>query len=113
MTDKKKLANMLPDEPAKPVLRRGRGLAFSTDTPATQQEETETGRNVETEKSTDEEGEKGRKETAPKVERTKPGYEIRTDLLKAVRRLAVDEDRFNYEIIEEALEEYLRKKGRL
>ena len=107
MTNKKKLGALLPDEPPRPVIRRGQGVRLSTDAPA-QQEEIEKPINVEAEKSTEVEIEKRRK-----VERTKPGYEIRTDLLRAVKRLAVDENRFNYEIIEEALEEYLTKKGRL
>ncbi len=113
MSTKKKLGDMLPDEPAKPVIRRGQGIRFSTD--STPEEEIEKSRNVETDNSTDAEMEKsikpGRK--AQGVERVKPGYEVRKDLLLAVKRLALDEDRFNYEIVEDALEAYLRSKGRL
>ena len=115
MTNKKKLGALLPDEPPRPVIRRGQGVRLSTDAPA-QQEEIEKQTNVEAEKSANVEAEKSTEveiEKRRKVERTKPGYEIRTDLLRAVKRLAVDENRFNYEIIEEALEEYLTKKGRL
>ncbi len=113
MSTKKKLGDLLPDEPAKPVIRRGQGIRFSTDSVV--DEETEGGRNREIENSTNVEIEKsiksGRK--AQGVERVKPGYEVRKDLLLAVKRLALDEDRFNYEIVEDALEAYLRSKGRL
>ena len=113
MSTKKKLGDMLPDEPAKPVIRRGQGIRFSTD--STDGEEIEKSRNVEIENSRDVEMEKtiksGRKTQG--IERVKPGYEVRKDLLLAVKRLALDEDRFNYEIVEDALEAYLRSKGRL
>ncbi len=107
MADKKKLGEMLPDEPVKPIIRRGQGIRFSTDTPLASPVD---------QLANDEEIEKSRKvekEKTIKVEREKPGYAIRKDLLLAAKRLAVDEDRFNYDVIEEALEEYLKKKGRL
>ncbi len=102
MADKKKLERYLPDTPAQPAIRRGQGLQLTTEIAA--QEEAENSRNREIEK---------RRKVENKVPRQKPGYEIRTDLLKAVKRLALEEDRFNYEIIEEALEQYLTARGRL
>lgn len=122
MADKKKLTDMLPNSPQPPVIRRGQGFRLSTDAPSpttselsVTTEETEKRGNEEIEKRGNEEIEK-RTLVVPKrekVERVKPGYEIRKDLLQAVKRLAIDEDRFNYEIVEEALEEYLRNKGKL
>ena len=112
MANKKKLEELLPEEPASPVIRRGKGIHLSTDVqqqaehPSPRSGEIEKGRNVEIEKRTS-------SRQGNRIERVKPGYEVRKDLLQAVKRLAVDEDRFNYEIVEEALEEYLRKKGRL
>ena len=98
MSTKKKLGDMLPDEPAKPVIRRGQGIRFSTD--STSEEDTGKSRNREIENSTDMEVEKSTKpgRKARGVERVKPGYEVRKDLLLAVKRLALDEDRFNYEM---------------
>lgn len=101
MADKKTLGALLPDDAVKPI-RRGQGMRLTTD--ADMQEEIEKSTKVEAEIST---------EKLSKVERRKPGYEIRTDLLRAAKKLAIDEDRFNYEIVEDALEEYLKKKGRL
>jgi len=98
MADKRKLGAMVDDDEPKPVFRRGQGMRLSTDPEV--QEEIEKSINVETEKP-------------PKVPRRKPGYEIRIDLLNEAKKLAVDEGRFNYEIVEDALEDYLKKKGRL
>ena len=114
MANRKKLEELLPEEPTSPVIRRGKGIHLSTDVQQEQQAEPasptsgelENGRKVEIEKRTS-------SRQGNRIERVKPGYEVRKDLLQAVKRLAVDEDRFNYEIVEEALEEYLRKKGRL
>ena len=116
MANRKRLGELLPEEAKKPVIKRGQGIRLSTEAQAENgQGDTATSTNVETEKSPFEEIEKGRKvgKKTHGVERVKPGYEVRRDLLLAVKRLALDEDRFNYEIVEEALEEYLRKKGRL
>ncbi len=109
MADKQKLRGMVPNKQPT-TLRRGQGVRFSTDPSV--QEETEKSSNVEIEKSSNVETEKGTVEK-PRVPRRKPGYEIRIDLLNEAKKLAVDEGRFNYEIVEDALEEYLRKKGRL
>ena len=38
------------------------------------------------------------------VERIKPGYSLRKDLLRACKQIAFDEDRNIYEIIEEGLQ---------
>lgn len=47
------------------------------------------------------------------IERIKPGYSIRKDLLRECKRLAFEEDRNIYEIIEEGLEMVInsRKKA--
>lgn len=110
MADKRKLSAMVDDDEPKPVFRRGQGMRFSTD--ATVQEEIENSSKVEVENSSKVETKKDAEEK-PKVPRRKPGYEIRIDLLNEAKKLAVDEGRFNYEIVEDALEDYLRKKGRL
>ena len=49
--------------------------------------------------------------TKQKVKRVKPGYELREDLVKACKRIAFEEERHNYEIVEEALEQYLARRA--
>ena len=51
-------------------------------------------------------------ETQKKPKRVNRGYMLREDLVKKLRLLAVQEDRNLYEVMEEALEQYLeRRKG--
>ncbi len=45
--------------------------------------------------------------------RKKRGYALREDLVKACKRMALEEDRTLYEVMEEALEEYLKRKDAL
>jgi hypothetical protein len=105
MADKTKLANLLSGE--EPI-KKGRGYQLSTAQPAavqpSAQEEgpsVETSRNLETKNS--------RKEEA--VKRRKLGYEIREDLIRQCKQVALDRDRKIYEVIEEALVEYLAKRS--
>src|SRR4028119_1153523 len=76
--NKHKLAGLLPDEPVKPVIRRGQGIRLSTDVQS--EEHTDQAKNQEMEKSRNVE-----KEKREKVEREKPGYAIRKDLLLAAK----------------------------
>lgn len=46
---------------------------------------------------------------APPV-RVNRGYKLREDLIKACKRIALEEDRNLYEVMEEALEDYLARK---
>jgi hypothetical protein len=55
-----------------------------------------------------EETKKSRKEERP-VTRIKTNYEIRQDYVRALKRIAVDEERKIYEVIEEAIAEYLKR----
>ena len=105
MADKNKLANMLSGE--EPI-RKGRGYQLSTVTPAKEQPEIqeeaqslEPSRNLETKNSRKEAG----------VKRRKLGYEIREDLIRQCKQVALDEDRKIYEVIEEALVAYLAKRA--
>src|SRR5437763_15775643 len=100
MADKNKLAGMLNSEGA---IRKGKGYRLSTapaDEQPVEQEQAPTeqsSRNLENLKSRKEEG----------VKRRKLGYEIREALIRQCKQVALDEDRKIYEVIEEALEEYL------
>jgi undecaprenyl pyrophosphate synthase len=60
--------------------------------------------NLENQKSTSEP-----KENA--VVRVKLGYKVREDLLKQIKRVAFDDDRFVYEIMEDAFEAYLATRA--
>jgi hypothetical protein len=51
---------------------------------------------------------KSRKEESP-FTRVKTNYEIRQDYVRALKRIAVDEERKIYEVIEEAIAEYLER----
>lgn len=111
---KKKLEQYLPAKLERPELRRGKGVHLTTETDA-QTQEGEISRNVDLHKSTNVETLKsttiGNKDT--KVKRRQPGWELRVDLIKATQRIAIDEDRYNYEIVEEALMEYLERRGNI
>jgi len=43
--------------------------------------------------------------------RVNRGYKLREDLIKACKRMALEEDRHLYEVMEEALEVYLTQRG--
>jgi hypothetical protein len=46
----------------------------------------------------------------PEVKRVNRGYALREDLIKQCKRIALEEDRALYEVMEEALEQYLERK---
>ena len=103
--NRNKLANMLSGE--EPI-KKGRGYRLSTEQPVAepaQQAQAEPReqdtRNQETKKS--------RKED--EVKRRKHNYEVREELIRRMKRVALDEDRKIYEVIEEAMEEYLAKRS--
>lgn len=43
----------------------------------------------------------------PTIKRVNRGYKLREDLIKQCKRVALEEDRMLYEVMEEALERYL------
>lgn len=105
-TDKENLAKSLASNTSRPAIRRGQGIRLSTDQPATPELPVDVpSANQEIEKSGKEE------RTKQKVKRVKPGYELREDLVKACKRIAFEEERHNYEIVEEALEQYLARRA--
>lgn len=105
-TDKENLARSLAGNTSRPAIRRGQGIRLSTDGQAPPEAPIgELSGNQEIEKS----GKEVR--TKQKVKRVKPGYELREDLVKACKRIAFEEERHNYEIVEEALEQYLARRA--
>ncbi len=113
MADKSKqnLANMLSGDAPKPQIRRGAPVRLSTDTtpPAaeTQERTIAASQNSEIAQSQ----KRTIAETRNEPKRVNRGYMLREDLIKGFKRLAVEEDRKLYEVMEEALEEYLARRA--
>jgi undecaprenyl pyrophosphate synthase len=64
---------------------------------------------VDTMKARNQESKKSRKEEEGAVTRIKTNYEIRQDYVRALKRIALDEERKIYDVIEEAIAEYLKR----
>lgn len=103
MASKKDLSVWLSAQSAKPALRRGHGMRLSTDAASSEEDP----RNAQTHEY----------ENAPSHQRTNAkdepvrvsrGYKLREDLIKACKRMALEEDRHLYEAMEEALAASLR-----
>lgn len=94
-------AEMLDAEPIKPVLRRGRGIGLSTDAPIVEEPAAAGGEDATSANVRD------RPSEPPRPKRIKRGYELRSDLIGRLKRIALDEERKLYEVMEEAFEVYL------
>jgi len=107
MPDKKRdLGSLLGGDASKPPIRRGQGMRLSTEASlpeAPAQEERDAGpqkrENAEVRK-------RGSAEARKRINR---GYALREDLIKACKRIALEEDRNLYEVMEEALEQYVTR----
>jgi hypothetical protein len=124
MATKKPLADMLNRESEKPQIRRGQGMRLSTEpvspeeeqheqdtqerTNASAQERTNASAQERTNASAQEQTVAPAQKDAPK--RVNRGYMLREDLITSCKLIAVKEGRKLYEVMEEALEEYLHKK---
>lgn len=87
----------------------GGGGKPSPESALLQQREDEKSHNRESVLARLREGEQAHnRESATK--RTKRGYALRDDLIKSLKQVALDEDRKLYEVMEEALEEYVARK---
>lgn len=110
---KNALAAMLGGAKPQPPIRRGQGVRLSTDAapPAAEPQERETAASQRSEiaSSQKDRNAETQKRTAG-VKRVNRGYMLREDLIKALKLLAVQEDRTLYEVMEEALEEYLARR---
>lgn len=104
MAGKKDLAALLGTADAKPALRRGRGMRLSTDGAEGG------GENAQTQEY---ENALSHQRTNAKAEplRVNRGYKLREDLIKACKRIALEEDRHLYEVMEEALAAYLAQRA--
>lgn len=133
MPAKNELDAMLGGEQKKPPIRRGRGMQLSTEpqadaetqeriNAATQESEiakSQSSEIVETHNSDDakvQEGENAvsqdseKAKDKPKWKRVNRGYTIRDDLIKTLKRLALDDERNMYELMEDALQEYIERR---
>ncbi len=112
MPGKRSVADLLDDAPNRTPLRRGRGFQLSTETTAEAQSASEeSSPNVS--RNRDDKKSRNRETVPAKPRRIKRGYELREDLVKACKMIAVQEDRKIYEVMEEALEQYLEQRRQL
>ncbi len=104
MAGKKDLSALLGVEGAKPALRRGQGMRLSTDLVDSPEDpisaQTHEGENALSHQRTSAKNE---------LVRVNRGYKLREDLIKACKRIALEEDRHLYGVMEEALEAYLER----
>lgn len=106
MTGKRDLTTLLGNEAAKPALRRGQGMRLSTDVPNDGGERADAQTQERDIASTHQ---RISANTAPT--RVNRGYKLREDLIKACKRIALEEDRHLYAVMEEALAAYLAGRG--
>ena len=106
MPGRKDMNKLLATTPSKrPDLRRGPGYRLSTEAEeAPPVPEAVTSGNLENQNSTNKPQENA-------VVRVKLGYKVREDLLKQIKRVAFDDDRFVYEIMEDAFAAYLADRA--
>lgn len=107
MAGKKDLSALLGAQGAKPALRRGQGMRLSTDPAGAPQDSSDA-------QTHERENASSHKRISAITEpiRVNRGYKLREDLIKACKRIALDEDRHLYEVMEEALTTYLAGRGR-
>ena len=101
MPAKRNLADALKSkQPPRPI-QKGEGFRLSTHT---QEEEGQAEVRLESTSAQEHNGTK-----APQVLRPSKGQRIRTDLLKEIKRIAFEEERKDYEVLEDALEQYIAR----
>lgn len=132
MPSKRDLEQGLSQPPSNRQIRRGQGYQLSTvaapvedqesvtagTPPSTQERET-----AESHNHIDAESQDRRiaethtdtpisepKQAKPGPKRINRGYQLREDLVKALKRIALDEDRKLYDVMEEAFEQYLAQR---
>jgi hypothetical protein len=103
-SNKQNLSDLLGGAGAPPEIRRGRGMRLSTESAevaigAAQPDAPENAQ------SQDRTSAKSRQPS-----RVNRGYALREDYVKQLKRIAVEEDRKLYEVMEEALAQYLERR---
>ena len=125
MPGKRQLEELVNTSLPTPTLRRrGQGMRLSTEAPVEQDNgpdstanvaETQQRENAQSHNRTNAEvrediGVPKEKKTKTGPKRINRGYQLREDLVKALKRVALDEDRNLYEVMEEAFEQYLAQR---
>ena len=117
---KPSIDDLLSEDAPQGPIRRGAGMHLSTVTPIASEAHTSAGAQVQ--KSEDAlvqsgESAKVHSGTSAQVQKSEGaqvrqsrGYKIRDDLVKECKRIALEEDRKLYQVMEEALEEYIQRK---
>src|SRR5262245_7836090 len=101
---KAKISTLLEQKPSQPVIRRGDDFEFSAPTTLKSAaiEELQISRTAERQHSANPEQQKASHQAKSKV-----GWAIDTQLLRAIRISAVQQGKKDYEVVEEAMELYL------
>src|SRR5512145_2199450 len=107
MADKKSLADALGADSPPPPIRRGVGMRLSTEPVISEPSTTEAPAPTSKTQTIAETQKRRNAETQKRINR---GYALREDLIKACKRIAIDEDRNLYEVMEEALAQYIESK---
>lgn len=106
---KRDLGNLLGQPRPEPEIRRGQGYVLSTETEVAPAEEPGPvpgqGTNAHVHMCTC-----AQPVTQAEPPRSTRGFRLRADLVRELKLLAAREDRKLYEVMEEALEEYLRRR---
>ncbi len=108
-SNKQNLSDLLGGPGTPPEIRRGRGMRLSTE-PV----ESTDGANDAAHAATPENAQSHDRINAKlrQPARVNRGYALREDYVKQLKRIAVEEDRKLYEVMEEALAQYLaRRRG--
>ncbi|MBA2681533.1 MAG: hypothetical protein H0U76_24430 [Ktedonobacteraceae bacterium] len=98
--DKAKLSSMLNKQTPQPVLRKGQGFNLSTEAQYEPDQSVQNAESAEVRNHTT---------APPKPKRSKRGYELRDDLVRECKQIALDENRKLYQVMEQAIEEYLAR----
>ncbi len=106
-SNKQNLSDMLGGAGTPPEIRRGRGMHLSTEAGeapdvAPDVAQPDAPINAQTHNRTS-----AKPRQPPRVNR---GYALREDYVKQLKRIAVEEDRKLYEVMEEALAQYLARR---
>lgn len=105
MAAKNKLDDMLAGDRAKPIIRRGQGVRLSTEVP------TETPVDPQNHEIAESQNRTSAKSQTNEPRRVNRGYMLREDLILGCKRVALNDGRKLYEVMEEALAEYLSRHG--
>ncbi len=109
MAGKRNVSDLLDGTGKRTPIRRGRGFQLSTEE-ASEEQRTNEETSLDFTRNRDIEKSRNREDEAAKPRRIKRGYELREDLVKAFKVTAAEEGRKIYEVMEEALEQYLERR---